>query len=126
MAVVRQLEERMCFDRAARRDKLADEKRRRDLQELEEKLAVCYVCDNGDYSDEDQIVFCERCCVAVHASCYNIVGVSAGTEENSLSGMSGRTGLEIGSARMYIRIASLDTPRAFLRGHSETWYECGG
>lgn len=54
----------------------ADEQRRREAKrEQEEMLAVCYVCGSGDHSEEDAIVFCERCCVAVHTSCYNAEGV---------------------------------------------------
>lgn len=40
----------------------------------EEAIAVCYVCNGGEHfenrSDPQDIVFCERCCVAVHSSCY--------------------------------------------------------
>ncbi|CAM9306142.1 unnamed protein product, partial [Ectocarpus sp. 8 AP-2014] len=38
----------------------------------EEDIAVCYVCNSGDHvENKEDIVFCERCCVAVHMSCYN-------------------------------------------------------
>ena len=47
------------------------ERKRKD----EEQEAVCYVCGSGYHSHNDTIVFCERCCVAVHASCYNAEGV---------------------------------------------------
>lgn len=40
----------------------------------EEDIAVCYVCNSGEHfgdaSEEHSIVFCDRCCVAVHTSCY--------------------------------------------------------
>lgn len=70
-----QLDERMMVDRAARNDKLELARRRNEKMQEEENRAVCYVCDNGDFNEHDQIIFCERCCVAVHASCYNVVGV---------------------------------------------------
>lgn len=53
-----------------------DEQRRVEAKRQEEELmAVCYVCHSGDHSDEDSIVFCDRCCVAVHTSCYDAQGV---------------------------------------------------
>eukprot|EP00904_Undaria_pinnatifida_P002674 jgi/Undpi1/12407/HiC_scaffold_5.g02079.m1 len=52
-----------------------DEQRRVEAKRQEEELmAVCYVCHSGDHSDEDSIVFCDRCCVAVHTSCYDAQG----------------------------------------------------
>lgn len=56
--------------------KAKEDRRREAKREKEQQLAVCYVCSSGDYSEEDAIVFCERCCVAVHTSCYNAEGVS--------------------------------------------------
>lgn len=42
----------------------------------EESIAVCYVCNSGDHFEDrggdQEIVFCERCCVAVHSSCYGL------------------------------------------------------
>lgn len=70
----------MAIDRAARHDRLELERRRNKAREDEEHLAVCYVCDNGDFNEDNQIIFCERCCVAVHASCYNVVEVSRAWE----------------------------------------------
>lgn len=69
------VEEQMVAERKARIAKEDEDSRREALRVQEELLAVCYVCDSGDHSEED-IVFCERCCVAVHTSCYQIVGVS--------------------------------------------------
>ena len=34
--------------------------------------ALCVICNNGDYEDEDMIVFCGNCNVPVHQSCYGI------------------------------------------------------
>ncbi|CAM9736711.1 unnamed protein product, partial [Laminaria digitata] len=45
------------------------------LREAEEREAVCYICSGGEYTDIDKIVFCERCSVALHESCYNAQNV---------------------------------------------------
>lgn len=66
----------MIRERTARMAKEDEDRRREALRVEEELLAVCYVCDSGDHSEEDAIVFCERCCVAVHTSCYEAVGVN--------------------------------------------------
>lgn len=58
-----------------RKRQRAEEKSREDKRKEEEDLAVCYVCGSGDHCGNDAIVFCERCCVAVHSSCYNAEGV---------------------------------------------------
>ena len=34
--------------------------------------AQCAICNNGDYEDEDLIVFCGNCNIPVHQSCYGI------------------------------------------------------
>lgn len=54
---------------------MTSEKRRLEQKrKKEEDIAVCYVCNTGNFADrseEHAIVFCDRCCVAVHTSCYN-------------------------------------------------------
>ena len=34
--------------------------------------AQCAICNNGDYEDEDLIVFCDVCNIPVHQKCYGI------------------------------------------------------
>ena len=38
----------------------------------------CQICNNGDYEDEDLIVFCGNCNVAVHQYCYGIESLPEG------------------------------------------------
>ena len=38
----------------------------------------CLVCNSGDYEDNDNIVFCDFCGMAVHQSCYGIEEVPSG------------------------------------------------
>lgn len=42
--------------------------------------AMCAVCGGGDSNKEagDEIVFCERCDVAVHQKCYGVDVIPAG------------------------------------------------
>ena len=47
-------------------------------REAEERDASCYVCFGGEHSGGDSIVFCDRCCVAVHSSCYHALDVRMG------------------------------------------------
>lgn len=72
-----QLEERerqAKAEMAARMSKLNQVELKR---KKEEDIAVCYVCNSGDHvENKEDIVFCERCCVAVHMSCYNAEEVS--------------------------------------------------
>lgn len=52
----------------------------------EEDIAVCYVCNSGDHvENKEDIVFCERCCVAVHMSCYNAEEVSEHVARTALA-----------------------------------------
>lgn len=43
--------------------------------------ALCAVCGGGDSSRDDgnEIVFCERCDVAVHQRCYGVDVIPAGS-----------------------------------------------
>jgi hypothetical protein len=36
---------------------------------------VCLVCNNGDYEDDDLIVYCSTCQMTVHQRCYGIVEI---------------------------------------------------
>ena len=42
--------------------------------------ALCAICGGGDSNklDANEIVFCERCDVAVHQKCYNVDVIPAG------------------------------------------------
>lgn len=39
---------------------------------------VCQICSDGDYSDENQIVFCARCNISFHQRCYGIPQIPEG------------------------------------------------
>lgn len=45
-----------------------------------EEEALCCVCGGGDSSKEagNEIVFCERCDMAVHQKCYRVDSIPAG------------------------------------------------
>ena len=40
--------------------------------QIAQEDACCAICSVGDYEDDDQIVFCVRCSMPVHQSCYGI------------------------------------------------------
>lgn len=46
--------------------------------EEEEEEVVCEVCYNGDVEDDNQIVMCDGCDVAVHQTCYGGTDRSTG------------------------------------------------
>ena len=58
--------------------------RRKEMdQALQEQLeidmeAVCAICNDGEVTPDNQIVFCEICSVAVHQMCYGIDRIPAG------------------------------------------------
>ena len=48
-------------------------------KQLEEDMdAVCEICNDGEVTPENQILFCEACDVAIHQLCYGIEVVPAG------------------------------------------------
>lgn len=72
--VAPQLQEKMEQQRVAAAEKISKKERIEKKLLKEEAIAVCYICNGGEHfenrSDLQEIVFCERCCVAVHSSCY--------------------------------------------------------
>eukprot|EP00752_Nemacystus_decipiens_P008457 g7559.t1 len=68
------LQEQMEQERQAALARISKKERIEKKLLKEEAIAVCYVCNGGEHfenrSDLQEIVFCERCCVAVHSSCY--------------------------------------------------------
>jgi hypothetical protein len=47
--------------------------------QLEQDMnAVCSICNDGEVTPENQILFCEACNVAVHQNCYGVVKVPDG------------------------------------------------
>jgi hypothetical protein len=47
--------------------------------QLEQDMdAVCDICNDGEVSQKNQILFCESCNVAVHQGCYGIDSIPAG------------------------------------------------
>ena len=36
---------------------------------------VCLVCNDGDYEDNDLIVYCSKCQMTVHQNCYGIINI---------------------------------------------------
>ena len=48
-------------------------------QQLEQDMdAVCDICNDGEVTQKNQILFCETCNVAVHQGCYGIDSIPAG------------------------------------------------
>ena len=39
--------------------------------------AVCVICEDGDVTHSNQILFCESCNIAVHQACYRVSSVPA-------------------------------------------------
>jgi hypothetical protein len=48
------------------------------LQQEQDMNAVCDICNDGEVSVINQILFCESCNVAVHQMCYSYKAVPAG------------------------------------------------
>eukprot|EP00934_Nitzschia_sp_Nitz4_P000149 Nitzschia sp. Nitz4//scaffold25_size161228//71935//80159//NITZ4_002431-RA/size161228-augustus-gene-0.113-mRNA-1//1//CDS//3329544589//149//frame0 len=89
------VEEREEFERPGTREKIAKEKdilkrneklaeqRKKDDEAWQEKLeqdmnAVCNICNDGEVTPDNQILFCEACDVPVHQMCYGIEEVPEG------------------------------------------------
>ncbi len=49
-----------------------------DSEDDEEEDVPCCICNDGDYMEDDLIVFCDGCDVAVHQQCYGIPNVPKG------------------------------------------------
>jgi PHD-finger len=48
-------------------------------RQLEKDMdAVCVICDDGEVTPDNQILFCEACNVVVHQTCYGIDQVPQG------------------------------------------------
>lgn len=47
-------------------------------QQANQEDAQCAICNNGDYEEEDMIVFCSFCSIPVHQACYGIEKVPEG------------------------------------------------
>lgn len=43
-----------------------------------EEDAKCHICGSGDYEENDLIVFCGFCGIAVHQSCYGVEEIPEG------------------------------------------------
>ena len=41
---------------------------------------VCDVCQDGDFTDDNLILYCDKCDVAVHQGCYSVMNVPAEEE----------------------------------------------
>lgn len=41
---------------------------------------VCDVCQDGDFTDDNLIIYCDKCDVAVHQGCYSVMKVPAEEE----------------------------------------------
>ncbi|CAM9498259.1 unnamed protein product [Choristocarpus tenellus] len=73
-------------------------------QREEEQQALCYVCGSGETLHDDAIVFCDRCSVAVHCSCYKAKGVSASVSHvlGYFSQILGGLGVEVEKVRQFV------------------------
>ncbi len=59
---------------------------------------VCMVCSDGDFADDNLIVMCGRCNVAVHQNCYGIQVVPQGDWICDLCEVFGRQGRQVACA----------------------------
>lgn len=44
-----------------------------DEEEKENAVHYCCVCNNGDYNEGDNLIYCSECLISVHMGCYGIV-----------------------------------------------------
>jgi hypothetical protein len=89
------VEERLEYEKPERKQVLEEEKRilreneklierRKEMdlawqEQLEKDMnAVCNICDDGEVTPDNQILFCEACNVAIHQMCYGIEKVPEG------------------------------------------------
>lgn len=59
----------------AKRDEMVKEIKELSLKQraqIASEDACCAICGNGDYEDDDQIVFCVQCSMPVHQSCFGL------------------------------------------------------
>ena len=45
-------------------------KQRRKATMVYEEAALCAICQDGEWEDDDQIIFCDQCNMPVHQACY--------------------------------------------------------
>eukprot|EP00983_Pelagomonas_calceolata_P078057 1154124-Pelagomonas_calceolata.AAC.1 len=50
---------------------------------FEDEEAYCAVCSDGQSIEPNQIVFCERCDLAVHQQCYGVPEIPDGTNQHA-------------------------------------------
>ena len=89
------VDERIDYEKLEKKQALADEKRvlneneqmierRKEMdlarqEQLEKDMnAVCSICDDGEVTPDNQILFCEACNVAIHQRCYGIERIPEG------------------------------------------------
>jgi hypothetical protein len=65
-------ENKRMLQRRKEMDKAVEKQREQDMD------AVCDICNDGEVTPDNQILFCEACNVAVHQFCYGIERIPAG------------------------------------------------
>ncbi|CAD8081105.1 unnamed protein product [Paramecium sonneborni] len=45
------------------------------IDHIKDENIFCLICDEQDYTDQNQIVFCDGCDVTVHQECYHVVNL---------------------------------------------------
>jgi hypothetical protein len=80
---------------------------------------VCQVCNDGDYMDNNQIVFCGRCNISVHQRCYGLKEIPEGTWVCDLCKYHGPNGRFMKCALCTRRGGCLTTVN--IQSNSEYW-----